>query len=81
MGISAVSAQQAWAVVENVNGMIAHTVDGGNHWTTLDQLDGNYLPGLCTVSFVPEPATLGLLGLGALALLRRRRGSRQARPS
>lgn len=38
-----------------------------------DALDASYLlPSTLTIQFVPEPATLALLGLGAFALLRRR---------
>ena len=46
-----------------------------NFDTTLDlsPVNGGLTGGTIELCFIPEPATLGLLGVGALALLRRRR--------
>jgi photosystem II stability/assembly factor-like uncharacterized protein len=55
MGISAVSADEAWASHYAQYGAIFHTADGGNTWTTIDQIDGEDLPGLWTISFATQP--------------------------
>jgi hypothetical protein len=57
MGICAVSAQEAWASHFFSYGAIFHTTNGGTSWTTIDQLDGEDLPGLFTISFAAQPIT------------------------
>lgn len=57
MGISAVSADEAWASHWGLYGAIYHTTDGGTTWTTIDQLNGKDLPGLWTISFATQPIT------------------------
>jgi hypothetical protein len=42
-------------------------------WDTVAGATGSYTIGLTGANFVPEPATLSLLALGGLAILRRRR--------
>lgn len=77
MGVWAASDQFALASVWGEGGMpfgkIYRTTDGGQNWDVIDTADGQGLAPLWTISFVPEPAATGLLGMGALALLRRRR--------
>jgi photosystem II stability/assembly factor-like uncharacterized protein len=56
MGISAVSSEEAWAVVNSETlktGSILHTSDGGATWTT--QLSGDILAPLWTISMVNPP--------------------------
>ncbi len=55
MGISAVSAQKAWTSYCSLTGFIANTTDGGTNWTKIDQLGGEVLPGLLTISFATQP--------------------------
>ena len=55
MGISAVSAQEAWGSHAFYSGSIYHTTDGGNTWTTIKQLDREDLPGLWNISFATQP--------------------------
>ena len=47
--------------------------DGDVDWYDLQILQGNYGAGSAGASTIPEPATLGLLAIGAVAVLRRRR--------
>jgi hypothetical protein len=55
-------------------GDIAVPADGAVDWTDLNTLIGNMSPGGSgTAAVTPEPATLSLLALGGLAVLRRRR--------
>jgi photosystem II stability/assembly factor-like uncharacterized protein len=56
MGISAVSSEEAWAVVNgetSSSGSILHTSDGGATWTT--QLSGETLAPLWTISIASPP--------------------------
>jgi photosystem II stability/assembly factor-like uncharacterized protein len=55
MGMSAVSAQKAWTSYLSLAGYIAYTTDGGTSWTKINQLDGENLPGLMTISFATQP--------------------------
>lgn len=55
MGISAVSAQKAWTSYCSFTGYIAYTSDGGTSWAKIDQLGGEGLPGLLTISFATQP--------------------------
>ena len=75
LGISAVSEEQAWAVVGGVQGEIWHTADSGVTWEE-QGIPGERLTSLSTVSFassvIPEPATVVLLAGGLAALWRRR---------
>ncbi len=86
MGICAMP-PHAWAVTytwgdpNTTTGVIYHTDDNGETWVAQDTLDGEKLPGLWTVSFVPEPATLALFALGGLAVLRRRQKRSDYRPA
>jgi photosystem II stability/assembly factor-like uncharacterized protein len=85
LGISAVSALEAWASRATFNGTIYHTADGGTNWTEINQFDGETLPGLHAISFapqaIPEPSAFALclagLALGALGLKRRPRTQRE----
>lgn len=45
-----------------------------NQWAKFWSREGTYKPYL-KITYVPEPATVALLGLGALSLLRRKRGA------
>ena len=56
--ISAVSADEAWASHAFYGGGIYHTTDGGITWTIIDQLNGEDLPGLWTISFATLPINL-----------------------
>jgi len=71
LGISAVSPQQAWAVVGGVQGAIWHTSDGGTTWEE-QGIPGERLASLSTVSFasspVPEPSSAVLLATGLAAM-------------
>jgi len=60
MGISAVSADEAWASHAARYGGISHTSDGGNNWTTIEKLcdECEDLPGLWTISFATQPINL-----------------------
>jgi len=58
MGISAVSSQEAWAVRVGLGGTIYYTADGGSNWTVLNELDGEKLPSLWTVSFSTQPINM-----------------------
>lgn len=58
MGISAVSSQEAWAVRWGLGGTIYHTADGGSTWVQLDELGGENLPPLWTVSFSTQPINM-----------------------
>ena len=58
MGISAVSGQKAWTSYNSTLtqfGFTAYTTDGGTSWTKIDQLGGEELPGLLTISFATQP--------------------------
>ena len=78
MGISAVDAQQAWAVNYGMfgGGTIMRTTNGGTDWVSFTNLDGETLPDLFTVSFsptvIPEPSSVLMLALGLAALWGRR---------
>ena len=48
--------------------------DGDVDWYDLQILQDNYGAGSAASGTIPEPATLGLLAFGALAVIRRRRG-------
>jgi hypothetical protein len=65
------TAGHEYAVFDNV------TTSSGDLWINLQQASGGEgdVDGiqLVTVSGTPEPATIGLLGLGSLGLLSRRR--------
>ncbi len=50
-------------------------VDGAVNWADLSILMDSMTPSASAPSSAPEPATLGLLALGALAVIRRRRRS------
>jgi photosystem II stability/assembly factor-like uncharacterized protein len=71
LGISAVSPQQAWAVVGGVEGRIWHTANAGATWDE-QGIPGVTLASLSTVSFareaVPEPSSAALLALGAAVM-------------
>ncbi len=60
MGICAVSAQKAWASFYQsvLGGWIAYTTDGGTTWKIVDQLNGEDLLGLWTISFATRPFNL-----------------------
>ncbi|MFH1820933.1 MAG: hypothetical protein ABH852_00600 [Methanobacteriota archaeon] len=58
MGISAVNSQEAWAVRSGYDGSIYHTADGGSTWTALNELGGEELPSLGTVSFSTQPINM-----------------------
>jgi len=68
-GIAFLDKLNGWAVGES--GTIRHTSDGGSTWTGQTSGTGANLYDVAFV--VPEPASLGVLALGGLALLRRRR--------
>lgn len=76
LGISAVSSEQAWAVVGGVKGEIWHTFDSGTTWQE-QGIAGTTLASLETVSFsrdaVPEPSSAALLVLGSAVVLGRSR--------
>ena len=57
MGITAVSDQKAWTSFSSTigSGFIAYTTEGGTSWTKIDDLDGEELPGLLTISFATQP--------------------------
>ena len=63
MDISAVSSQEAWAARNGVGGSIYHTADGGSTWTMLEELNGEPLPQVQTVSFATKPITDYLIDL------------------
>jgi photosystem II stability/assembly factor-like uncharacterized protein len=78
MGVTALSDQVAWACVWGEDdgqsfGEIHRTMDGGQTWDIITAVDGQDLPALWTIDFVPEPATATLLSLASLLLLQRRR--------
>ena len=68
LGLTGVEA--TWAK-GNVTGAVG--VDGTVDWDDLQVLMANFGKTLGEAPATPEPATLGLLAIGALALLRRRR--------
>jgi photosystem II stability/assembly factor-like uncharacterized protein len=53
--ITAVSAQKAWGTFAGTTGCVANTIDGGDSWTTINQLDGEYLPSMEDISFATLP--------------------------
>lgn len=55
MGITAVSDQKAWTSYCSSLGYIANTTDGGTSWTIIDQLGGEELSCLWTISFATQP--------------------------
>jgi hypothetical protein len=57
------------------NGMIEIRPNPAGEWLTFDLVECTHIEEIVidTICTVPEPATLGLLALGGLALLRRRR--------
>jgi photosystem II stability/assembly factor-like uncharacterized protein len=55
MGISAIDSREAWAVSCTWKGSIWHTTDGGLNWTVIEELGGETLPGLWTISFSSQP--------------------------
>jgi photosystem II stability/assembly factor-like uncharacterized protein len=55
MDISAVSSQEAWAVRNGVGASIYHTADGGSTWTMLEELNGEQLPQVQTISVATQP--------------------------
>ena len=77
MGIWAATDQFAlasvWGEEASSFGQIHRTTDGGQTWDVITTADGDDLAPLWTISFVPEPTTTVLLGMGALAIFRRRR--------
>ena len=63
-----------WTVMEVQNGTISDgglSLLAGPGWSY--DVDNSGANGLLTVSYVPEPATLALLGLGGLAIISRKR--------
>lgn len=66
MGISAVDAQQAWAVSAQMTGgigAIQWTTNGGVTWASQTQVDGESIPALFTVSFASTPIGWPLLSV------------------